>query len=125
MATLSARTFTDRDSAERHFLSLVDQAAESARLKHLTPGSGQSMTYEVKWQEAQAGGGPMIEAEAAALDMTVAEVIESITIARQQWQTLGAQIEATRLKAKKQIRVAATAAEMHRIASELQHQLTQ
>lgn len=124
MATLNASTFTDRDSAERHFLSLVDQAAESARLKHLTPGSGQAMTYEVKYQEALAGGGPMIQAEADALGMTVQEVIDSVLVARQQWQVLGAQIEAARLKAKKAIREAQTAAEMHRIASELQDQLT-
>ncbi len=124
MATLKASTFTDRDSAERHFLGLVDQAAENARMRHLTPGSGQSMTYEVKYQEALAGGGPMISAEAEALGMTVQEVIDSVLAARQQWQVLGAQIEAARLKAKKAIREAQTAAEMHRIASELQDQFT-
>lgn len=124
MATLKASTFNDRDSAERHFLGLVDQGAENARMRHLTPGSGQSMTYEVKYQEALAGGGPMLAAEAEALDMTVQEVIDSVLMARQQWQVLGAQIEAARLKAKKAIREAQTAAEMHRIASELQHQLT-
>ncbi len=124
MATLKASTFTDRDSAERHFLGLVDQAAENARMRHLTPGSGQSMTYEVKHQEALAGGGPMISAEAEALGMTVQEVIDSVLAARQQWQVLGAQIEAARLKAKKAIREAQTAAEMHRIASELQDQFT-
>lgn len=113
------------DEARRHCLSSVDSAAESARMQHLTPGSGQSMTYEAKHQEALAGGGPMISAEADALDMTVQEVVDSVLVARQEWQVLGAQIEAARLKAKKQIRVAATAAEMHRIASELQHQLTQ
>lgn len=124
MATLKASTFADRDSAERHFLSLVDQAAENARLKHLTPGSGQSMTYEVKHQEALAGGGPMISAEVEALGMTVQEVIDSVLVARQQWQVLGAQVEAARLKAKKAIREAQTAADMHRIASELQDQFT-
>lgn len=124
MATLKASTFTDRDSAERHFLVLVDQEAEMARLRHLTPGSGQSMTYEVKYQEALAGGGPMLAAEAEALGMTVQDVIDSVLMARQQWQVLGAQIEAARLKAKKAIREAETPAEMHRIASELQDQFT-
>ena len=92
---------------------LVDQAAEEARLRHLTPGSGQLLTYEAKYQEALAGGGPMISAEAEALGMTVQEVIDSVLAARQQWQVLGAQIEALRLKTKKEIREAETASEMH------------
>ncbi|MGO3217681.1 MAG: hypothetical protein ACTIJ4_16415 [Halomonas sp.] len=124
MANLKAFLHNTLDDAVRHYLDIVDQAAENARLKHLTPGSGQSMTYEVKHQEALAGGGPMIQAEAEALGMTVQEVIDSVLVARQQWQVLGAQIEAARLKAKKAIREAQTAAEMHRIASELQDQFT-
>ncbi|WP_427030925.1 hypothetical protein [Halomonas sp. H2] len=124
MANLKAFLHNTLDDAVRHYLDIVDDAAENARLKHLTPGSGQSMTYEVKHQEALAGGGPMIQAEAEALGMTVQEVIDSVLVARQQWQVLGAQIEAARLKAKKAIREAQTAAEMHRIASELQDQFT-
>lgn len=124
MANLKAFLHNTLDDAVRHYLDIVDQAAENARLKHLTPGSGQSMTYEVKHQEALAGGGPMIQAEADALGMTVQEVIDSVLVARQQWQVLGAQIEAARSKAKKAIREAQTAAEMHRIASELQDQFT-
>lgn len=124
MANLKAFLHNTLDDAVRHYLDIVDDAAENARLKHLPPGSGQAMTYEVKHQEALAGGGPMISAEAEALGMTVQEVIDSVLVARQQWQTLGAQIEAMRLKAKKAIREAQTAAEMHRIASELQDQFT-
>lgn len=124
MANLKAFLHKTLDEAVRHYLDIVDQQAESARMQHLTPGSGQSMTYEVKHQEALAGGGPMISAEAEALGMTVQEVIDSVLVACQQWQVLGAQIEAARLKAKKAIREAQTAAEMHRIASELQDQLT-
>lgn len=116
MATLKASTFTDRDSAERHFLSLVDQAAEEARLRHLTPGVGQSMTYEEKHRQALAGGGPMISAEADALGMTVQEVIDSVLTARAQWEQIGSQIEAARLKAKRDIRAAQTPAEMHEIS---------
>lgn len=123
MATLNAFFHTTLKEAERHYLNAVDQAAESARMRHLTPGAGQSMTYEAKHQEALAGGGPMIEAEAEALGVTTQDVIDSVLLARKQWQALGAQIEAARLKAKKQIREAATAAQMHRIASELQNQL--
>ena len=115
MANLKAFLHNTLDDAVRHYLDIVDQAAENARMQHLTPGSGQSMTYEVKHQEALAGGGPMISAEADALGMTVQEVVDSVLVARQQWQVLGAQIEAARLKAKKAIREAQTAAEIHRI----------
>lgn len=124
MANLKAFLHNTLDDAVRHYLDIVDDAAENARLKHLTPGSGQAMTYELKYQEALAGGGPMISAEVEALGMTVQEVIDSVLVARQQWQVLGAQIEAARSKAKKAIREAQTAAEMHRIASELQDQFT-
>ncbi|MGP9656491.1 hypothetical protein ACT3S5_00365 [Halomonas sp. AOP31-B1-25] len=124
MANLKAFLHNTLDDAVRHYLDIVDDAAENARLKHLTPGSGQAMTYELKYQEALAGGGPMISAEAEALGMTVQEVIDSVLVARQQWQVLGAQVEAARLKAKKAIREAQTAADMHRIASELQDQFT-
>lgn len=124
MANLKAFLHNTLDDAARHYLDIVDQAAERARMQHLTPGSGQAMTYELKYQEALAGGGPLIQAEADALEVTLQEVIDSVLSARQQWQTLGAQIEAARLKAKKEIREAQTAAEMHRIASELQDQFT-
>ncbi|MGO1718434.1 MAG: hypothetical protein ACTHZY_14275 [Halomonas sp.] len=124
MANLKAFLHNTLDDAVRHYLDIVDDAAENARLKHLTPGSGQAITYELKYQEALAGGGPMISAEAEALGMTVQEVIDSVLVARQQWQVLGAQVEAARLKAKKAIREAQTAADMHRIASELQDQFT-
>lgn len=124
MATLNAHTFPTRQDAESRYLVLIDNAAESTRMLHLTPGTGQSMTYDVKWQEALAGHGPMIEAEAEALDMTVTEVIESILVARQQWETLGSQIEALRLKAKKDVRAATAAVDMHQVVKTLKQQLT-
>lgn len=125
MPKITLNQFVSQEDAKAYYLIAVDQAAEATRMRHLTPGSGQSMTYEIKHQEALAGGGSMISAEADALGMTAQEVIDSVLLARQRWQALGVQIEAARLKAKKAIREAQTAAEMHRVASELQHQLTQ
>ena len=123
MAKLAIKRFEDIDTAQVFYAKQVDEAAESARMRHLTPGAGQSMTYEAKHQEALAGGGPIIEAEAEALGVTTQDVIDSVLLARQKWQALSAKIESARLKAKKQIREAETAAEMHRITSELQGQL--
>ena len=115
MAKLVIKHFSNRAEAERHYLREVDRLAEAEREKHITPGNGQAMTYEAKHREAAAGGGPMITAEAQALGVTEDDVIASVLAARAQWEQVGAQIEAARLKAKKQIRQAQTAAEMHAV----------
>lgn len=123
MKTLKAFQHKTPDDAKRHYHAAVDQAAEKARLRHLTPGAGQSMAYDLKYQQALAGGGAIIEAEAEALDVTTDEVIASVLNARQQCEAAITYIEAARLKAKKGIREAQKAAEMSRIASELKNQL--
>ena len=82
MAKLNASTYKTRDDAERHFLQIVDKEAESVRMRHLTAGSGQSLVYEIKYQEALIGSGPYIEAEAEALEVPLQEVIDSIIAAR-------------------------------------------
>lgn len=119
MATLNASTFASRSDAEKHFLAMVDEAAEKARQKHLTSGSGQAMTYEIKYREALIGSGEYIESEAAELEITLQEVINSIIEARQISDSKMAFIESKRLKAKKMIRMADNAAQMHAIAARL------
>lgn len=117
MATLNAKTYASNDDAINYYTSLIDEKAEQTRLKFLTAGAGQSMTYDQKYAEALAGGGTMIDSEALALDMSVSDVIDSVLAARAAWIEKGAEIESERLKAKKQIRQASTAHEMHLIAS--------
>ena len=124
MAKLSINRFQGTAERQRHYLGEVDQIAESIRQQHLTPGSGQAMTYEAKHQEALAGGGLMLQAEADALGMTLQDVVDSVLAARQAWLAVGGQIEAARLKAKKDIRAATTAAEMHQITESLRQELS-
>lgn len=119
MARLSIKRFPELDEARAHYLATVDAWAETARLQYITPGAGQAMTYEAKHREALVGDGPLLRAEAEALDLTVAEVAQSVLDAHAAWQQIGASIEATRLRAKRDIRNAETAAEMHAISESL------
>lgn len=116
--------FESAEEAKSHYLKEADRLAEQARSKIATPGSGQAMTYEVKREEALAGGGPMLQAEADALGMTLQEVVDSVLAARQAWLEAGGQVEAARLKGKKDIRAATTANEMHQIIKALQQELS-
>lgn len=119
MAKLSVRRFADLGTAQAHYLAQVDAAAEAARGRIITAAPGQAMTYEAKHREAERYPDdpphPWLEAEAAGLGTTPAEVAESVLLARQQWEALGVAIEVARLNAKTEIRAAATAAEMHAV----------
>lgn len=123
MATLKVRSFPDTDAARSKYLRDVDAAAEQVRDMYLTPGPGQAMTYEEKYRQALAGGGTMIAAEAQALEITDQEVIDSVLLAREQWEQVGGQIEAARVKAKKFVRGAQTPAEMHAILQSFEKSL--
>tara|TARA_R110000850_G_scaffold224706_1_gene350118 strand:- start:291 stop:671 length:381 start_codon:yes stop_codon:yes gene_type:complete len=115
LAKLNASTYKTRDDAERHFLQIVDKEAESVRMRHLTAGSGQSLVYEIKYQEALIGSGPYIEAEAEALEVPLQEVIDSIIAARHLTNQQISLLEGKRLKTKKLIKQATNATEMHAI----------
>lgn len=119
MAKLSVSRFSNNEERQEYYLNEVDQLAEQVRARHITSGSGQAMTYEIKHQEALAGGGPTLEAEAEALGVTLEEVIDSVLEARQKWVVSGRKIEAARLKAKQTIRNSSTASEMHNVVKSL------
>jgi len=119
----------------------IDATAELERLKYITPGSGQAMTYQEKVAQAVAytraylahlanvadgaqgkdieGVGEPNAAEypllAAGLGIdgdTLLEVAETVTYAYALWQQIGAAIEATRLLAKAMIDGAETVDEV-------------
>lgn len=88
----------------------IDAAAERERLKYITPGAGQAMTYQQKMEEVRAlaqdpdpepGNYPLLSAEIGITAPTVSEVAAVVLSAYQQWQHVGARIEASRLAAKK------------------------
>lgn len=123
MAKLSVKRFEDLAEAQDNYLRQIDSAAETCRLRYITPGAGQAMTYEQKYREALAGDGPLLQAEAVALDKTVSEVASEVLAAHAAWQVAGSHIEALRLKAKADVRAAESPAEMHAIVGDLEASL--
>lgn len=94
----------------------VDVAAETERLKYITPGNGQAMTYLQKVAEAQAfkaANGlegshyPILSSEVGITAETLDEVADTVLAAFEQWQQIGAAIECVRLGAKRDIDAAA------------------
>lgn len=90
----------------------IDVAAEAERLKYITPGNGQAMTYQQKVAEAQAfkaatnpkaSDYPILSSEVGITAETLAEVADIVLAAFAQWQQIGALIESIRLGAKRDI----------------------
>ncbi|EJF92638.1 hypothetical protein [Bartonella tamiae] len=118
----------DLKEFKSHIKQFIDQNAEQERLKYITNGVGQSMTYQEKVAQAENYSGQYTaylanpdkntkpnEAEypllKASLDIdgdTLLEVAETVTFAYTQWQYVGAEIEKTRLQAKQAIDEAKT-----------------
>ncbi len=96
----------------------IDTTAERARLRHVTPGSGQAMAYQEKGEEAAdyiAAGYPadltsypFIQAEVNATGKTATEAADDIITQKAAWVTVGASIEEERLAGKKAVTDATT-----------------
>jgi hypothetical protein len=100
--------------------AVVDQQAERERLKYITAGAGQAMTYAQKAEEARlcldAAGPdpedyPLLAAEIGITASTLVGVAQVVATANAQWLQIGAAIEAARLSAKKAISEAETVEE--------------
>ena len=114
---------------------LVDSAAEKERQKYITSGSGQSLTYSEKFNQAvdyskkyaayvadPKNATPprdddflLLKASIGIDGDTMIEVAETVTYAYAIWQQIGAAIEGTRLKTKAAISDAKTAEEAQAI----------
>jgi len=100
-------------------LAQVDGEAEATRALFITQGDGQAMVYQEKVAEAERVMAlaadatldptlyPLLAAEAAALGGEVKVLATTILTLRTQWLQVAAQIEATRIKAKEEIKAAA------------------
>lgn len=96
----------------------VDRVAERARLKYVTFGSGQAMTYAEKSDEAAdyvAAGYPVdlssypfLQAEVNATGKTPVAAADDILMQKSAWIVVGAAIEEARLLGKKNIDAAGT-----------------
>jgi len=90
----------------------IDRAAEALRDSYITPGSGQALTYQYKAQEALAWQAdhnaptPFLAAEAAALGMTLADLVAEVLAQRDAWIAIGSTIEGARRKAKADVTAA-------------------
>ncbi|MFD1792066.1 hypothetical protein ACFSE0_10500 [Ochrobactrum teleogrylli] len=102
----------------------VDAGAEAERLKYITPGAGQAMTYQQKVTEAQAfkaasnpqaSDYPILSSEVGITAETLSEVADVVLTAFAQWQQIGAMIESIRLGAKRDIDAAEDEAEARAI----------
>lgn len=114
MANLRASTYASRELAEQHHLSLIDLAAAEARHTDVS----QELIYQQKVAEATAGGGELLEAEAALLGKPVGELIDSVIKQHAERKRRISEIELKRIKAKADVRSATNAAAMHRIFNE-------
>lgn len=115
MTTLNAHTFQNRTDAEAHYLGLVDVWASEKR--RIDPA--QEAIYRRKAQEAEVGGGPLLNAEAEALRIDKVMLCEQVKAAEAATQAAWQNIEIQRVKAKADIRKANTAAQMHGIYKSL------
>jgi hypothetical protein len=88
----------------------IDSAAETCRLKYITPGSGQAMVYQQKAEEAKAclaatgpvaADYPLLAAEADATFVTISALAATVAMLTAQGLGLAAAIEALRIGGKK------------------------
>ena len=97
-----------------HYTALIDAAAEAERLKYITAGYGQAMTYLAKSAEARAfmadpqAVTPFLSAEAEAMGATVAEIAAKVSEAEAAWRVIGGAIESVRMASKAAVAAAAT-----------------
>lgn len=95
----------------------IDADAEAARLRYITGGAGQAMTYQQKAAEAVAlladvdlrpEDYPLLAAEIGITADTLLGVAQVVFEAHQGWRQIGAQIEALRLNGKDGVNAAET-----------------
>lgn len=104
-----------------NYLRYVDYWAEEYRKAYMTPGSGQSMTYNAKTKEAEDfpnGSQVFLAEEARSLGIPVEDVVHEVLESKRLWQEYGAKIEGGRLAAKKAIRATDSPEEMYKKAQD-------
>jgi hypothetical protein len=106
------------EEARQVALATVDAAAEDARRRYISPGTGQAMVYLQKLQEAQAylkglsEATPHLDLEAKAVGIEKADLASAIIQKAGEWMEKSSRIEAVRIKRKADIRAARTTEEI-------------
>ncbi|OOO15664.1 hypothetical protein [Agrobacterium pusense] len=97
--------------------AVVDARAESERLKYITPGQGQALTYQRKSEEARraalednprADDFPLLAASLGIEGDSIAQIAELVLTQDAAWASVGSAIERDRLMAKRAIDAATT-----------------
>lgn len=107
-------------------LASVDRLAEEERLKYITGGSGQAMTYFEKANEARryidsdgAGSYIFLPKEVGITGADLSEVASVILAKYEEWQAVGSDIEEARLRAKRDIESATSEKDINDIVLNL------
>lgn len=107
----------DLDALKLVLKANIDAEAEAQRLKYITPGSGQAMTYVRKVEQAKAaqahadpqpGDYPLLDASVGLDGADILAVAASVLAMDAAWEQIGTAIEKARLSAKKAIDLART-----------------
>lgn len=102
-------------------LAQIDRQAEATRLRHITPGAGQALTYERKRAEAEALGRdpaptaeayPFLAAEIGITADTLSGVAQLVQQRAADWTRIATAIELARLGAKQRVQNATTPREI-------------
>lgn len=107
-------------SAAGSALTAIDVAAEAARLRYITGGSGQSATYMLKEQQARAFAGlvytgtvpGLVQSEATARGVSAQVACSAIIGEADAWHALAAVIETARRSGKVAVNAAANLASL-------------
>lgn len=112
----------DLDTTRRVAKEAIDAAAEAARTRYITPGSGQVLEYEAAYREAVdfAAGLPgvysMLQADVdAGLSVDLAAAATAVIQTRLQWEEIGSVIRRIRLQAKAAVDAEPTSEEVVKI----------
>lgn len=106
------------DGLKERLKAAVDTAAEAERLRYITPGAGQAMTYSRKVEEAravqsadepEADDYPLLAASIGIDGDDIEAVAATVLAMDTAWAQVGAAIERARLIAKRDIDAAADA----------------
>lgn len=107
--------FESLADAQAHARQVIDEAAEAARNRYITPGGGQALEYQSAVEEARAyqAGQPgdylMLQADVnAGLAADLEAAADLVLTTRAGWEHVGSAIRAIRLAAKRQVNEAAT-----------------
>ncbi|WP_110665212.1 hypothetical protein [Salinicola halophilus] len=121
---MKVSTFESVGEARQYYFERVEALAGAARARHVTQTPGQAEVYATKLAEARtvlAGVGvdtPILAAEAEATGQSVQDLAQIVTSRNDEWLAVAPAIEKARQCARRRIRAADAATDMHAALAE-------